>query len=94
MKDRAEYTGDYSILVQLVKDYFKWFGCCGMTWRQIRAAQEKYVRKPAALAKKRNRKIFAYKHFRADKPVNPGLAYFYGIWANSSPASHQGRPWH
>jgi len=26
-KDRADYRDDYSILVQLVKDYFKWFGC-------------------------------------------------------------------
>jgi hypothetical protein len=29
-KDRADLQNHYSILVQYVNDYFKWFECCGI----------------------------------------------------------------
>jgi len=35
LEERADYTPDYSIWVQLVKDYFKWFGWSGIADRSI-----------------------------------------------------------
>jgi hypothetical protein len=32
-RSSAEYIDNYGILVQLVKDYFKWFGCLGIALR-------------------------------------------------------------
>ena len=64
-KDCVDYKRDYSILIQLVKDYFKWFRCWGIEWCQIRLALGDTQESPT-LAKKRNRKgaLAAFKRLR------------------------------
>jgi hypothetical protein len=49
LEERADYTHDYSIWVQLVKDYFKWFGWSGIADRSIekRAKSKPPHAKPA-----------------------------------------------
>jgi hypothetical protein len=49
LEERADYTHDYSIWVQLVKDYFKWFGWSEIADRSIekRAKSKPPHAKPA-----------------------------------------------
>jgi hypothetical protein len=49
LEERADNTHDYSIWVQLVKDYFKWFGWSGIADRSIekRAKSKPPHAKPA-----------------------------------------------